>query len=90
MGETSVERLYRVNDYIFEIPSAWADTHLRGAKLATGRYRDGGWSGMGPNIFAYGPWLDGSPPASDTIDPLSEQRDSPNGAAGRRWAAARP
>ena len=67
MGETSVERLYRVNDYIFEIPSAWADTHLRGAKLATGRYRDGGWSGMGPNIFAYGPWLDGSPPASDTI-----------------------
>ncbi|MDY7078105.1 MAG: hypothetical protein SXV54_14415, partial [Chloroflexota bacterium] len=67
IGETTVERLYRVNDYIFDIPTTWADTHLGGAKLATGRYRDGGWSGMGPNIFAYGPWLDGSPPVSGTV-----------------------
>jgi hypothetical protein len=35
--------------------------------LASGRYRDGGWSGMGPNIFAYAPWLDGSPPISGTV-----------------------
>ncbi len=58
--------LYRVNGYIFEIPQEWADTYAGGARLATGRYRDGGWSGMGPNIFAYGPWLDGSPPISGT------------------------
>ncbi len=67
MGATTVERLYRTNDYIFEIPSAWADAHLGGAKLATGRYRDGGWSGMGPNIFAYGPWIDDSSLVSGTI-----------------------
>jgi hypothetical protein len=67
IGATTVERLYRSNDYIFEIPSSWADAHLGEARLATGRYRDGGWSGMGPNIFAYGPWLDGSPPVSGTV-----------------------
>jgi hypothetical protein len=33
-------------------------------KLATGRYRDGGWSGKGPSLFAYGPWLDGVPVGS--------------------------
>ena len=31
--------------------------------LATGRFRDGGWSGMGPALFAYRPWNDdGTPP----------------------------
>jgi len=60
------ESLYRVNGYIFEIPQEWAAAHLDGERLATGRYRDGGWSGMGPNIFAYGPWIDGSPPISGT------------------------
>lgn len=59
--------LYRVNGYMFEIPQEWADEYVGGARLATGRYRDGGWSGMGPNIFAYGPWLDGSPPAPGTL-----------------------
>ena len=67
IGDNTIERLYRVNDYMFEIPSAWATEHVSGRKLATGRYRDGGWSGMGPNIFAYGSWLDGSPPAAETI-----------------------
>lgn len=55
-----------MNGYLFEIPKVWADTWLGGARLASGRYRDGGWSGMGPNLYAYGPWLDGNPPAADS------------------------
>ena len=49
---------YAVNDYMFEIPAAWADAHAGGRYLATGRFRDGGWSGMGPSLFAYRPWTD--------------------------------
>lgn len=50
--------LYSVNDYMFEIPGDWADEYAHSRVLATGRYRDGGWSGKGPTIFAYVPWLD--------------------------------
>ena len=57
-------RLYSVNGYMFEIPGEWAGVHTAGARLATGRYRDGGWSGKGPSMIAYGPWLDGNPPAA--------------------------
>ncbi len=67
VGEDSIERLYSSNGYLFEIPEAWSAANINGARLATGRYRDGGWSGMGPNIYAYGPWLDGNPPASGAI-----------------------
>lgn len=49
---------YAVNDYMFEIPADWAAAHVGGRMLATGRYRDGGWSGMGPSLFAYRPWSD--------------------------------
>ena len=56
-----------VNGYLFTIPTAWADVHVQGRMLATGRYRDGGWSGMGPALFAYRPWqADGSPPPTGT------------------------
>lgn len=56
-----------VNGYLFEIPADWADAHVQGRVLATGRYRDGGWSGMGPALFAYRPWQnDGSPPPAGT------------------------
>ncbi len=41
-------------------PALWADGNANGRYLATGRYRDGGWSGMGPALFAYRPWVDGS------------------------------
>lgn len=65
---------YITNDYIFEIPEAWAATHTPGQRLATGRFRDGGWGGQGPTLFAYGPWNDGNPPAPNdtlrTITPL--------------------
>ncbi len=54
--------LYSVNGYLFEIPKEWADAHTGGRPLATGRMRDGGQGGMGPELFAYQPWnADGSP-----------------------------
>jgi hypothetical protein len=65
IGEQS---LYSVNGYMLEIPAAWADTYASGRYLGTGRYRDGGWSGMGPALFAYRPWVDdnGTPAAPGT------------------------
>ena len=54
------QSLYSVNGYMFEIPDSWADTHVGGRYIATGRYRDGGWSGQGPALFAYKPWTDAS------------------------------
>jgi hypothetical protein len=61
------QRPYSVNGYMFEIPAAWADAHVGGRYLATGRMRDGGQGGMGPTLFAYRPWLpDGSAPAPGT------------------------
>lgn len=59
------QSFYSVNDYMFEIPSAWADAYVQGRVIATGRFRDGGWSGMGPVIIAYRPWdANGSPPSN--------------------------
>ncbi len=59
---------YANNGYLFAIPEAWAQAHLGGAALATGRFRDGGWSGMGPALFAYRPWTDdaGTPAPAGT------------------------
>jgi len=54
---------YSVNGYLFEIPAEWAAQHTGGRPLATGRFKDGGWSGMGPALFAYRPWLDDGQPA---------------------------
>jgi len=48
---------YSVNGYLFVIPADWADLHAKGRYLGTGRFRDGGWSGMGPALFAYRPWV---------------------------------
>ncbi len=47
---------FSVNGYLFEIPKEWADKHVGGRVLATGRFREGGWSGMGPGLIAYKPW----------------------------------
>ncbi|MFW6129327.1 MAG: hypothetical protein ACOC6P_03670 [Candidatus Aminicenantaceae bacterium] len=54
------------NDYIFEILEAWASEYTPGKLLATGRFRDGGWSGQGPALFAFGPWSQGNPPSHGT------------------------
>jgi len=57
---------YNVNDYLFEIPENWANENTPGMRLATGRYRDGGWSGLGPTVMAIGPWNEGNPPSPGT------------------------
>lgn len=57
------ESWYSVNDYMFEIPVDWGNTYLGGRIIATGRFKDGGWSGMGPALVAYRPWDEyGNPP----------------------------
>ena len=55
---------YVTGDYLFDIPLAWADAHVSGRALATGRYRDGGQSAQGPTLFAIAPWAEGTPPAA--------------------------
>jgi len=57
---------YVLNDYLFEIPANWASTYAPGFRLATGRFRDGVWSGLGPALFAIAPWEEGNPPATGT------------------------
>jgi hypothetical protein len=64
VGDASI---YAVNDYMFEIPSAWATANLPGVRLATGRFRDGGWSGQGPSLHAIAPWRAGNPPPDGTV-----------------------
>jgi hypothetical protein len=54
------QSFYSVNDYLMEIPSAWADAHTQGRMIGTGRFKDGGWSGMGPVLIAYRPWTNAS------------------------------
>lgn len=49
---------YATTGYVFPIPRSWAERHLGGPAISTGRFRDGGWSGMGPALFAYRPWTD--------------------------------
>jgi len=45
---------YVTNDYLLEIPTEWAEA-LGGYPLASGRAREGLWSGRGPALFAYQP-----------------------------------
>ena len=58
---------YSVNDYLFEIPGGWADANTPGLRLGTGRFRDGGWGGQGPALFACGPWNHGNPPPNGAV-----------------------
>jgi len=61
--------LYSTTGYLFDIPAAWADAHVQGRLLATGRFRDGGQGGMGPVLIAYRPWLAGgaAPPSGTRL-----------------------
>ncbi|PIN74302.1 hypothetical protein COV20_01645 [Candidatus Woesearchaeota archaeon CG10_big_fil_rev_8_21_14_0_10_45_16] len=43
---------YILNDYMFEIPASWYQKNTPGKTLATGRFRDGLWSGRGPALLA--------------------------------------
>ncbi len=65
---------YITNDYLFPIPAEWSAQNTPGLRLATGRFRDGHWGGLGPALLAIGPWLDGDPPsdggALENVTPL--------------------
>lgn len=72
---------YAINGYLLEIPQDWADRYVAGRPLATGGFRDGGWSGMGPALYAYRPWSDAAgtpPPAGSRLEaiPLLRYRGS--------------
>ncbi len=56
---------YTGNDILFSIPQAWADAHTSGQSLASGRFREGVWGGLGPALHAIAPWQDGNPPAAE-------------------------
>jgi len=62
------QSIYSVIGYLFGIPSSWADVYTGGRYLATGAFRDGGWSGQGPALFAYIPWINqtGTPAPTGT------------------------
>jgi len=54
---------YVSGDYLLEIPAAWADAHVAGRRLGSGRFRDGGQGAEGPSLLALAPWQAGNPPA---------------------------
>ena len=61
------QSFYSVNGYMLAIPPDWAEKYTQGRRVGTGRYKDGGWSGMGPALFAYRPWEEaGKPPPNGT------------------------
>ncbi len=68
-GEWFVNGLnpYNSNDYLFKIPVQWANQYTPGLRLATGRFRDGGWSGFGPTLAAIGPYNHGNPPINGQV-----------------------
>jgi len=45
------EHTYSSNDYLFKIPDVYT-AYFGDNDLFTGRFRDGGWSGMGPSLLA--------------------------------------
>jgi hypothetical protein len=61
------ESPHYTNDYMFEIPAQWADRYVGGRRLATGRYREGGLSGLGPTLYAIAPWQHGNPPPPGAV-----------------------
>ena len=58
---------FATDDYMTVVPEAWATANAPGYLLATGRYREGSLGGSGPALFLFAPWLDGDPPAPNTI-----------------------
>lgn len=73
-GPWYLERInnYTSNDMLFSIPQAWADAHTSGQSIASGRFREGVWSGLGPALHAIAPWQDGNPPAAgDTLKKIT-------------------
>lgn len=62
---------YTSTDYMFTIPQSWTDEHVPGQRLATGRFRDGLWSGHGPALYAFQPWQEDHHARGDTIEQIT-------------------
>lgn len=58
---------YTCNDIMFGIPQEWAAEHVQGRSLASGRFREGVWSGLGPALYAIAPWENGDPPPAGSV-----------------------
>lgn len=60
-------------EYLFSVPQTWADAHIQGRSLITGRMREGGNSGgsKGPVLTAVAPWASGNPPAPGVALPAT-------------------
>lgn len=58
---------YVTNDYLFEIPLEWSIALSSQPLLASGRAREGLWSGRGPGLFAYSPGDTAHPPAAGEV-----------------------
>ena len=58
----------RSGAYLFTIDKDWADAHLQGKYLATGRHRANGAFGgsKGPTVFVVSPWEGNEPPEKGT------------------------
>ena len=53
---------YQYARYIFSIPETWAKQYVPHFRLISGCCRNGGQSGGGPTMYAFGPWNSGNPP----------------------------
>jgi hypothetical protein len=60
---------YTTNDYLFAIPEEWSAVIGEMYRLASGRFREGVWGGLGPALFAYDPW-EVSGDRLSTVQPL--------------------
>ena len=67
-GQPPIEA--QTSDYIFEIPQIWADAELNGRSIVTGRFRDGGLSGLGPTLYAFAK-VGETPPAENYELPIT-------------------
>jgi len=56
-----------LGDYLFTLPNGWAAEHTSGRSLVTGRYRDGGLSGLGPTLYAVAPVGTNPPPVNAVL-----------------------
>ncbi|MFH1194656.1 MAG: T9SS type A sorting domain-containing protein [bacterium] len=55
-------------EYLFSTPDEWANANTSGRTLVTGRYREGGLSGLGPTLYAFGKINDSPPAPNSTLD----------------------
>jgi len=63
---------YTSSDYMFRLPDTWAKEYTNGQNLASGRFREGQWSGFGPALYAFSPFPNGAEPAAnDTITQIT-------------------